>query len=272
MNCENKRLVSLLPYSVEKLKIKMLKENFSYREIMNTHRLYKSINISSRLSALKKFNMSFIDEMDYPKNLLNCDIPPFRLSSTAGFPNNEYMKFGIIGSRYAYNDVLTNLYNFSSSMAREDCEIIGTGGGTFYYTLERAMEYNGGRSFVLSSSGINSLSFVKDNYYSTILSIFEPNEKPTRKNFSQMYEIFATLCDCVIMFQCSDLDDCRRSITPTLDSGKSIYVHKSCVNDRIGCERSLSLYNDGCLAISNFNDLVSEENLEYGTSELKNIK
>ena len=264
MNCENKRLISLLPYSKEKIKIKMLKENYSYREIMKAHRLYRSENISGRLSALKKYNMCFIDERDYPKNLLNCNIPPFRLSSTGAFPSNNLMKFGIIGSRYAYNDVLSNLYDFSSSMAREDCEIIGTGGGPFYYTLERAMEYNGGKSFVLSSSGIESSSFVIDNYYSTILSIFEPNEKPSRENFSQMYEIFATLCDCVIMFQCSDLDDCRRSITPTLDSGKSLYIHKSCVNDRIGCEKSLSLYNEGCLSVSSFSDLVSEEHLEYG--------
>lgn len=267
MNCENKRLVSLLPYNMEKLKIKMLNQNYSYREIMNVHKLNNSINISTRLSALKKFNMTFIDENDYPKNLLNCNIPPFRLSSTSIFPNNMYMKFGIIGSRYAYNDVLTNLYNFSSSMAVENCEIIGTGGGTFYYTLERAMEKNKGKSFILSSSGINSLSFVKENYYSTILSIFEPNENPTRKSFSQMYEIFAAMCDCVIMFQCSDLDDCRRSITPTLDSGKSIYVHRSCVNDRIGCERTLSLYNEGCTSVSNFYDIVSEEKLEYRKSK-----
>jgi predicted Rossmann fold nucleotide-binding protein DprA/Smf involved in DNA uptake len=269
MKTENKILLSLLPYSVERKKLRMLKNNASYFEIMKEIKLHGLRNIDERISSIKEFNTCFVDEARYPSNLLNCDLPPMRLQSNGNFPINGRIKFGVVGSSDASQKIIKSLRTFVQAILKTDSEIVGTGNGVIYKTVELCDGYNRDRSFIFLGCGLMRVQHLRYDCSSTLLSPFEPFEVASKRNFLSMYEIFGSLCNSVIIFQCSNNDDIKRSVTPILDSGKGLYVHRDGVTLDRGCEKSFSLYLEGCEMVDKFDEVVQDEGFIYNIYEKK---
>ena len=272
MKTDNKILLSLLPYSLEKQKLRMLKNNASYFEIMKEIKFHNIKNIDERISSIKEFNTCFADEKMYPSNLLNCDLPPLRLQSNGNFPINGRIKFGVIGAAGASKKLIKSLQTFVQSIFKTDSEIVGTGNDAIYKTVEHCEGYNSGRSFIFLGCGLMRVQYLSRNCSSTLLSPFEPFEDASKRNILSMYEIFGSLCNSVIIFQCSNNDDIRRSVTPILDSGKGLYVHRDGVSIDKSCEKSFSLYLEGCEMVNEFDEVVQDEGFIFNPYEKKSKK
>ncbi|MFA6865030.1 MAG: hypothetical protein WCS04_04475, partial [Sphaerochaetaceae bacterium] len=74
-------------------------------------------------------------------------------------------------------------------------------------------------------------------------------------------------CNSVIIFQCSNDDYIKRSVTPILDSGKGLYVHRDGVSLDRGCENSFGLYLEGCEMVDKFDEVVQDEGFIYNKYE-----
>lgn len=262
MNYINKILLSLIPYQYEREKIRILKNNYNTKELLKIHAKLNTKNLEKRIEDLKKYNLCFIDDDYYPNKLKNLIIPPFRISSTGDFPINGRIKFSTIGSSYIYDDVKEALFSFALSIAINKGELITSNYKMINEVLELAMRQSESRYFVLLNCGLDYVE--KNNLnYKTLLSIFEPSEKVTPNSTIQMYEILSNLSDYYVVFQCSQSDECFKSINCALDGETKIFVHQSSVDGRKGCEACLSLYKSGCSMVSSFSQLASEENIDY---------
>lgn len=255
----NKLLISLLPYNLEKEKLVLLKNNYSVKEIISLLKKYNCNNVDDRINSILNYNISFIDENTYPKNLLKALVPPFRILSTKDFPKNDRIKFSTLSNQIIYRDINESIYTFGLSIGVNGGELITIGEGYFCNLIEKAMRNTEATCYNLLPRGFNGIE-----KYSTQLSFFEPFEKSNYLHNVQSYEIYPYLCDFLVVFQCAREDLCNKSIDAALDGGIKTFVHERCVVNRKGCEKTLELFNQGCSMISSFSQLASEEHILYG--------
>lgn len=127
MTRENKILLSLLPYSKESFKLKMLKDNASYKEIIGAINKCRCENIYQRLNDIKKYNTVFIDEISYPCLLKDLRIPPMRLQSNCSFEKLSKYSVGVGSSNIFYEEEYKKYYDFLLSLLRNNINIITYG-------------------------------------------------------------------------------------------------------------------------------------------------
>lgn len=246
MNKDNKILLSLIPYNEEATKLKLLKDNSSFKEIMRAIKYYGCNNIDDRIQDIKKYNTVFCDENNYPKRLQALKIPPMRLQSSKCFTIEDDYVIGLITSTINKQLSKSYLEEFALNMARVFIKsIVVDNFGIFLNNLALP-------NYTILSSGLENYNFSLSN--TTILSAYEPKEKSSFKNKCSMYEVFSALCNSVVVFDSDKYLDINRICCSVLDCGRDLYLSRYCL-DCNSKDHSLDLFLNGTPLISNIHDL-----------------
>jgi hypothetical protein len=252
MKRENKVLLSLLPYNKEELKLEMLKDEASFKEIMRAMKYHRCENVDERIENINNYNTVFFGEKDYPKVLGNLKIPPMRIQSTSTFPDNEAYKIGLVSSKISLYEELNNFADLFLNVLRNNITIIsiGCGGGSF---VESWLKVTDARSYCLLSHGIDDFNSSSTN--SIFLSTYEPNQKSNTSMRLSMYEVFGILCNAIIFFETTDKYEINNVINSILDCGGNLYLSRAGMNSNKSSSTSLRLLLEGCPIISNLCDI-----------------
>lgn len=256
MTYENKLLLSLVNNISERDKIYCLKANLTLKEILYLHTLNNTKELDKKLSLFKTYKCSFVDECQYPLNLCKVNVPPFRLASTKSFPSPFDYYIGVIGSYNPTFSSVEDYYMFGKNLSQTKIGLVTLNFGGISKIVQKGFLDGNKTPFSLLASGFSILnSCYQNNDQAIYLSPFEVSDKPSKLSFIHSYEILGSLIDALIIFQCSEEDDCKRAISSVLDCGTNIFVHSSAVKDNKANSISYALTKQGCNIISTVDEL-----------------
>jgi hypothetical protein len=259
MNRDNKILLSLLPYDKEELKLKLLHDNASFKEVIRALKYFKVERIDERVRDIKKYNTVFCDERDYPRVLNYLRIPPMRLQSTASFLKQDNYMIGLVslGNKFSSDNYFED---FALNAARNDIKTMCM--DNFGLSLNRfALP-----SFAILSSGLDINQ--SKLFYTTLLSAYEPKEMATIKSRNSMYDVFAMLCNSVVLFDVENLFNINKIVNSSLDCGTDLYLSRYNIHCNVN-NKSLSLLFNGTPIVSSLCDIDGFE-YDYSTHSIIN--
>ncbi|MGP1438095.1 MAG: DNA-processing protein DprA [Treponema sp.] len=222
--------------------------------------------VEKALKVLKFYSikMSMIEDEDFPFQLKEIPDPPFSIFIRGLLPNCGFNMLSVVGTRFPTGEAIKTALKLGAECAALSLPLVsGLARGIDCFSQRGCVEAGGisigvlacGVERVYPSSNSRLASKIISGH-GCLLSEYPPFTEPLKFRFPQRNRIISGLSKSLLVLEAPKKSGALITADFALEQGRDVFVYKDLLHSRKN-EGALNLYEDGAVAISSINDIIS---------------